>query len=62
MTVSPTASKIYLDGEETAFDAYLINGNNYFKLRDIMQIFDVYVGWDDETETITLDISNSYQS
>ncbi len=32
---SPTTSKIYVDGKEVAFDAYNINGNNYFKLRNV---------------------------
>lgn len=27
----PTASKVYIDGKETAFDAYNIGDNNYFK-------------------------------
>lgn len=30
-----TNSKITIDGVEVKFDAYVINGNNYFKLRDI---------------------------
>ncbi|MCL1858157.1 MAG: DUF5050 domain-containing protein [Oscillospiraceae bacterium] len=56
----PTTSKIYLDGEEVNFTVYNIDGNNYFKLRDVMQTFDVYVGYDDKTKTITLDTSNTY--
>jgi hypothetical protein len=56
----PTAFPIYLDGEETQFTAYSIDGNNYLKLRDVMRAFDVYVGWDDAARTITLDTSNSY--
>jgi len=31
----PTASTVYLNSEETAFEAYNINGNNFFKLRDL---------------------------
>lgn len=31
----PTASKVLVNGKEVAFDAYNINSNNYFKLRDI---------------------------
>jgi hypothetical protein len=31
----PTASTMYIDGRQTAFDAYNIGGSNYFKLRDI---------------------------
>ena len=35
VTANPTNSKITIDGVEVKFDAYNINGNNYFKLRDI---------------------------
>lgn len=34
-TANPTNSRIVIDGKEIAFDAYNINGNNYFKLRDV---------------------------
>ena len=34
-TANPTTSKVYVNGKEVAFEAYNINGNNYFKLRDI---------------------------
>jgi hypothetical protein len=60
-TPTATSSKIFLDGKEINLTAYLIDGNNYFKLRDIMKIFDVYVGWDGATSTITLDTSRSYE-
>ena len=59
-TAIPTTSAIYLDGELVEFAAYTIGDNNYFKLRDIMQAFDVFVGWDEETSTIALDTSESY--
>lgn len=59
-TANPTSSKIYLDGKEVSFTAYNIDGNNYFKLRDIMKTFDVFVGWDGSTNTITLDTSKGY--
>jgi len=59
-TPAPTTSKIYLDGKEVQFEAYNIDGNNYFKLRDVMQTFDVFVGWDGATSTITLDTTRSY--
>ena len=34
-TANPTTSKVYVDGKEVAFEAYNINGSNYFKLRDV---------------------------
>ena len=35
--------------------AYNINGNNYFKLRDILSIFDIYVSWDSIQEVVYID-------
>lgn len=34
-TAVPTTSTIFIDGEPVAFSAYNINGNNYFKLREL---------------------------
>lgn len=34
-TAKPTASKILINGKEVKFEAYNINDNNYFKLRDV---------------------------
>jgi hypothetical protein len=53
-------SKIYLDGREITLTAYNIGGNNYFKLRDVMKTFDISVGWDEATSTITLDTAWGY--
>jgi alpha-tubulin suppressor-like RCC1 family protein len=57
---SPTASKIYLDGMELNLTIYNIGGNNFFKLRDLMAVLDVYVGYDNATKAITLDTSKGY--
>lgn len=35
VNASPTTSAVYIDGKEVRFQAYLINGNNYFRLRDV---------------------------
>lgn len=55
-----SSSKILLDGAEAALTAYTINGNNYFKLRDLGQAFDFGVGWDGEAQTISIDTSTGY--
>ncbi|MEG1492557.1 MAG: stalk domain-containing protein, partial [Oscillospiraceae bacterium] len=57
---TPTASKIYLDGKEVSFTAYNIDGNNYFKLRDIGQTFNVGVTYDSATNTIVIDTAKGY--
>jgi len=58
--VKPTSAKIYIDGEEISLTAYHINGNNYFKLRDIAKIFDIGVSWDGATKTVIIDTSTGY--
>ena len=59
-TPLPTMSRIFLDGREISLAAYSINGNNYFKLRDIGEVFDFGLHWDEETRTIAIDTASSY--
>lgn len=59
-TATPTKSKILLDGKEVYFTAYLINGNNYFKLRDVGDAFDFGVDWDGNVKTIAINTSKGY--
>lgn len=56
----PTTSKIYKDGKEIKLTSYNINGNNYFKLRDMAKAFDIGVFWDGATNTIVIDTSQGY--
>jgi hypothetical protein len=51
---------IMIDGITFKPAVYLINGNNYFKLRDLMKAIDIYVGYDNATKDITLDTSRVY--
>lgn len=53
-------SAIYLDGELINLAAYTINGNNYFKLRDIGAAFEFSVSWDGASNTIAVDTSKGY--
>jgi len=59
-TATPIISKIYLDGEGLNLTVFMINSNNFFKLRDLMQAINVYVGYDNQTKVITLDTSSGY--
>ena len=55
-----TNSKILKDGAEVSFTAYNIEGNNYFKLRDIGAAFNFGVDWDGARNTIAIDTSKGY--
>ena len=57
---TPTNSKIYLDGNEVSFTAYNINGNNYFKLRDIGKAFNFGVDWDSANNAIIINTAMPY--
>ncbi len=60
-TADSTSSTIYLDGETVNLTAYNIDGNNYFKLRDIAAVIDFGVTWDEAAGTIGIDTSVLYQ-
>jgi len=59
-TATPTVSRIFLDGEELNLTVFMINSNNFFKLRDLMKAIDIHVGYDNQTKVITLDTSSGY--
>ena len=57
-TAAPTASMVLVDGSNIEFDAYLINDNNYFKLRDLAYVLSstekkFSVGYDNSLNTIS---------
>ena len=49
-----------LGGAEIAAGAYLIGGENYFRLRDIAAALDFAVTWDNEAKTIAIDTASGY--
>lgn len=53
-------SDIAKDGEYVTLKAYMINNNNYFKLRDLGEAFDFDVSWDGENNCIIIDTSKGY--
>lgn len=60
-----TASKVLVDGKQVSFEAYNINSNNYFKLRDIAMAvngttknFDI--GWDSKNNAIMMTSDKAY--
>jgi hypothetical protein len=59
-TPKPTASKITLDGKEVILTVYIIEDNNYFKLRDVGEAFDFGVDWDGVNSTIVIDTGKGY--
>lgn len=56
----PSTHTIYLDGQEIKLEAYVINGSNYVKLRDVGEAVGFNVYWDDTTGTVRLDSDTPY--
>lgn len=59
-TAQPSTSAIFLDGQSIQLTAYTINENNYFKLRDIGNAFNLSVTWDGAKNTIVVDTTKDY--
>jgi len=53
-TGASTTSTIILDGDEINFRAYLIGGNNYFRLRDLAAALSFDVMWDESAQTVLI--------
>lgn len=59
-TATNGTSNIGKDGTSVSLKAYLINGNNYFKLRDLGKLFDFGVSWDGANNCVLIDSESSY--
>ena len=64
-TAVPTNSEVKVDGVDAEFEAYNIDGYNYFKLRDIAYAINgsekqFNTVWDSEKDMITLDMGKAY--
>ncbi|MCI8404189.1 MAG: hypothetical protein HFE49_04730 [Clostridia bacterium] len=54
LNVSQNSAPVYVDGEEMDFLSYNINGNTYFKIRDIADMVGFSVEWDNELQAVML--------
>ena len=64
-TASPSSAKVQINGKQITFDAYSINDNNYFKLRDIAKVLSgtekqFEVSWNQAAKRIDLTPNKAY--
>lgn len=64
-TATPTGNSIYVDGKQVNGAAYMINSNNYFKLRDIAAMVNnsakqFEVSWNQAAKRIDLTTNKAY--
>lgn len=57
---TPFPMPLFLDGGEIQVDAYLIDGLDYYKLRDVASALDFGVTWNSGTSTIEIDTTTGY--
>lgn len=55
-----TSPTVYIDGAAAALSSCLINGNNYFKLRDLAAALDFGVTYDAENRAVVIDSTTGY--
>mgnify|MGYP000980776525 CR=1 FL=1 len=60
ITAERSTNRIYVNGQEVHLTAYNINGNNYFKLRDLGKAMDFGVIWNNDSRTVEIDSSTGY--
>ena len=51
-SADPTTAALLVDGARKDFTAYNIEGNNYFRLRDMAEVVPFYVDWSEENNAI----------
>jgi len=54
-----STASLFLNDSKILLKAYNIDGNNYFKLRDLGDALDFNVDWNQELQTINIDTSLS---
>lgn len=62
VTASKSSNSIYINGKKMDLSVYKINGNNYFKLRDLGAALDFYVGYDNAAKSVTISGKSGYQA
>lgn len=52
--VDQNTSTLYVDGQKVTLESYVIEGNTYFKLRDMAELFDIRIGYEPTTQQVSI--------
>ena len=61
VNANPSTHKVTVNGAASDIKGYNIDGDNYFKIRDVGQALDLGVTWDASTSTVGLDSDSHYK-
>ena len=61
ITATLSNQPIYVNGQKVEFEAYMIHGNNFVKLRDIAEAVDFGATYDAATNSVHIDTNAHYQ-
>lgn len=53
-------SKVTIDGKSVRLEGYVIDGHNYFRLRDVAEAVGFGVSWNNATGTVEIDTTSGY--
>ena len=59
-SANASTAVVYKDGSKVDYTGYNINDNNFYKLRDVCQSFDIGVEWDGATQRVDIITTESY--
>lgn len=59
-SANASTAVVYKDGSKVDYTGYNINDNNFYKLRDVCQSFDIGVEWDGANQRVDIITTESY--
>lgn len=59
-SANASTAVVYKDGSKADYTGYNINDNNFYKLRDVCQSFDIGVEWDGANQRVDIITTESY--
>lgn len=62
---TPSSASVYINGNKVSFEAYTINGSNYFKMRDLAMALNstnkkINISYNNSTNTVEITVDKEY--
>lgn len=60
VSVTNGSATLYKDEQQVDLSSYVIDSNTYFKLRDLAKLFNIGIGFDASTSTVSINTTSDY--